>query len=73
MRSARRPAGHWPIACATSADATITPISAKEAWRSRRYSGRIGSSEPIPVLDTKIAPKMPMSAARCEVEGMTEG
>ncbi len=35
-RSARIPAGHWPMACATSAAPTITPTSPYDAPRSRR-------------------------------------
>src|SRR5712692_7093837 len=71
-RSASQPAGHCPTACATNAAATITPTSAYEAPRSRRYSGRMGRMDPIPVPDTKTAARIPASAVRRRTGCMTE-
>jgi len=57
--SANHPAGHWPTACAASAAPTMSPTNEYDAPRSRRNNGRIGSSEPIPVPETKTAATIP--------------
>src|SRR5205807_3933653 len=63
-RSERRPAGYWPMNCATRLAPTMMPTNAYELPRSRRNSGRMGKTDPTPVPTRKTAAIMPQSARR---------
>src|ERR1700694_5167578 len=63
-RSESRPAGYWPMNCATRLAPTMMPTNAYELPRSRRNSGRMGNTDPTPVPTRKTRAMIPQSARR---------